>query len=251
MGRKRGQSRSAWAWALLLLLAQGAMWMAPLLGGAGPAVTVDAAAPVAEGRKLVALTFDDGPKGKWTTQLLDGLDQRGAKATFFVIGAQVADDPDKVRRMIAEGHEVGIHTYDHAAALTGLSRGDFDAQVGRTRTLLTELLGDRTFLVRPPYGAVDESVRVWADAPLVLWSVDTEDWAKMDTAQEVAWIVDEVEDGDVILMHDIFPESVEAALQAVDILRQQGFYFVTVSQLFEERGILMEKGKSYSCAPPG
>lgn len=226
------------------------MGLIPPPGGTEESVAADAAAPVEEERKLVALTFDDGPKGKWTTRLLDGLAQRGAKATFFVIGAQVADDPDKVRRMTAEGHEVGIHTYDHSAALTGLCRADFDAQVGRTRALLTELLGERNFLVRPPYGAIDESVRAWADAPLILWSVDTEDWAKMDTAQEVAWIVNEAEDGDVILMHDIFPESVEAALQAVDALHQKGFYFVTVSQLFEERGIAMEKGKSYSCAPP-
>lgn len=237
------------AWALLLLFAQGAMWLAPLLGGTETAVEADSAVVVEDGRKLVALTFDDGPKGKWTTKLLDGLGERGAKATFFVIGAQVADDPDKVRRMITEGHEVGIHTYDHAAALTDLCRADFDAQVGRTRALLTELLGERTFLVRPPYGAVDESVRAWADAPLILWSVDTEDWAKMDPAREVECILEEVEDGDIILMHDIFPESVEAALQAVDALHERGYYFVTVSRLFEERGIVLEKGKSYSCAP--
>ncbi len=249
MERRSKQIRSAWAWALLILLAQGAMWLAPLLGGTEWAVEADSALMVEEGRKLVALTFDDGPKGKWTTKLLDGLGERGAKATFFVIGAQVADDPDKVRRMIAEGHEVGIHTYDHSTALTDLCRADFDAQVGRTRTLLTELLGDRTFLVRPPYGAIDESVRTWADAPLILWSVDTEDWAKMNVEQEVACILDEVEDGDIILMHDIFPESVEAALQAVDALHERGYYFVTVSQLFEERGIAMEKGKSYSRAP--
>lgn len=244
------QNRSALVWAFLFLLAQGA-WLSPLLDRSGAVVAADSPVTVKDGCKLVALTFDDGPKGKWTTKLLDGLDERGAKATFFVIGAQVADDPDKVRRMVTEGHEVGIHTYDHKGALTDLNRVDFDAQVGRTRALLTDILGERTFLVRPPYGSIDNSVRAWADAPLILWSVDTMDWAKMDVGQEVSCILDEVEDGDIILMHDIFPESVEAALQAVDALHERGFYFVTVSRLFEERGIVLEKEKSYSCARAG
>ena len=241
--------RSALAWALLFLLAQGLGWLTPFWGS--EAVTAGVPVTLAEesGPKLVALTFDDGPKGKLTTKLLNGLDERGAKATFFVIGAQVAEDPDKVRRMTSEGHEVGIHTYDHKSALTGLSKADFDAQVGRTRNLLASILGERSFLVRPPYGAVDDSVRKWAGAPLILWSVDSEDWAKMNVEQEAAYLVETVKDGDIILMHDIFPESVEAALQVVDALHRRGFYFVTVSRLFEERGITLENGESYSKAP--
>lgn len=249
MKQETKRSRSALAWVLLFLSAQGLGWLTPFWGS--EAVTANSAATLEEecGPKLVALTFDDGPKGKWTTKLLNGLDERGAKATFFVIGAQVAEDPDKVRRMIGEGHEVGIHTYDHKSALTSLSRTDFDAQVGRTRNLLVSILGDRAFLVRPPYGAIDDSVRKWADAPLILWSVDSEDWSRMNVEQEVSYLVETVKDGDIILMHDIFPESVEAALQVVDALHAQGFYFVTVSRLFEERGITLENGESYAKAP--
>lgn len=229
---------------LILLLLAAAVTAAAPRGGS---VTTGAGAELDE-PKLVALTFDDGPKGKWTTQLLDGLAERGAKATFFLIGAQLAEDPEKAVRMVREGHQVGIHTYDHLSALTGLTRAQFDAQVDRTRQLLSGILGRDDFLLRPPYGAIDDNVRRWAQAPLVLWSVDSEDWKLQDADRVAQGILDVVEDGDIILMHDIFPESVEAALKVVDALHGQGYYFVTVSQLFEERGITLEHGTAYFSA---
>ena len=253
MKRNGNMSRSVPRALLLLLLMGGALGLF-LAGWAQRAVPADVAVPVEEtpeeGWKLVALTFDDGPKGKWTTKLLDGLAERGAKATFFVLGTQVADDPEKVCRMVREGHQVGIHCYDHLTALTDLCQADFDAQVGRTRELLCSLLGERDFCLRPPYGAIDASVRAWAQAPLVLWSVDSEDWLTRDAGTTAAYLIEEIEDGDIVLMHDIFPESVDAALQVVDALHQQGFCFVTVDQLMEERGIVMENGESYFFAHP-
>ena len=122
-------------------------------------------------QKLIALTFDDGPRRSTTTALLDGLAQRGVHATFFLIGAQVEGNEDIVRRMEAEGHQVGIHTYDHVE-LTGLNRADFDVQVGRTRDLLAGILGHRDFLLRPPYGMTDASVKAWAECPIIIWSID-------------------------------------------------------------------------------
>ena len=151
--------------------------------------------------------------------------------------------------MDAEGHQIGIHTYDHVA-LTGLNRADFDAQVGRTRRLLTGILGHDGFALRPPYGQIDAGVRANAGSPLILWSVDPEDW-DTDDAQKVArHLVSHARDGDILLLHDIFPSSVEAALLAVDQLHQRGFYFVTVDELLAQRHIQPEPGKSYRCAYP-
>ena len=97
------------------------------------------------------------------------------KATFFLIGAQIENNGDVVRRMDEEGHQIGIHTFDHVK-LTDLNRADFDAQVETTRALLKSTLGHNDFLLRPPYGMLDESVKAWAGCPIILWSIDPEDW---------------------------------------------------------------------------
>ena len=224
---------------LLLLL-----WAHPLT-----AAPVDVAQEVESGPKLVALTFDDGPKMRSTPRLLDGLDQRGVKATFFLIGQQAEEDPELVLRMARSGHQIGIHTYDHVI-LTGLNQADFDAQVGRTRQILSNLLGYDDFLLRPPYGEVDEAVKRNAGAPIILWSIDPEDWRDRNVQREVAHIVANVHDGDLILLHDIYPESVDAALQVVDQLHQAGYVFVTVEELFAARGVPLENGQVYRNCPP-
>ena len=234
---------------LLLALTLPWLWYCLLCFRANPAVPADAAAQVAQSPKLIALTFDDGPRRSTTTALLDGLAQRGVKATFFLIGKQIADNEDVVRRMDEEGHQIGIHTYDHVQ-LTGLSRADFDAQVDKTRQLLKQVLGHNDFLLRPPYGALDAGVRAMAGCPIILWSIDPEDWGDRDTAREVAHILENARDGSIILLHDIYPESVQAALQVVDELHRQGYLFVTIDQLFAARGITLRPGEDYRSAYP-
>lgn len=209
------------------------------------AVTADAAGVTEGARKLVAITFDDGPRRSSTTRLLDGLAQRGVPATFFLVGQNVEVNKDLVRRMEAEGHQVGIHTYDHASKLTGLNHADFSAQVDKTRNLLTAVLGHGGFILRPPYGMTDAGVKAWAGAPIVLWSIDPEDWKDQNADREVALITKEVRDGDIILMHDIFDPSVEAALRVVDELHRQGYLFVTIDELFTARHIALEPGMVY------
>ena len=240
-------------WLLLalcpLLLLLGHQFPSPALRTSPPATQADVAQEVSEGPKLVALTFDDGPKPKTTPKLLDGLDQRGVKATFFLIGKQVEEYPELVERMAASGHQIGIHTYDHVI-LTGLNQTDFDAQVGRTRQILYDLLGYDDFLLRPPYGESDDAVKKYADAPIILWSVDPEDWRDRNVQREVAHIVSHVQDGDLILLHDIYPESVDAALQVIDQFHQAGYVFVTVEELFAARGVTLENGEVYRNCPP-
>lgn len=195
-------------------------------------------------RPTVALTFDDGPRRSTTTALLDGLEERGVKATFFVIGEQLPGCEDILRRMDEAGHQIGIHTYDHVA-LTGLNAADFADQVDRTRAALKETLGHNDFLLRPPYGMVDAGVKKRAGCPIILWSVDPTDWDDKDTERIVDHVTSKAQDGDIILLHDIYPTSVEAALRIVDALHQRGFLFVTVAELAAQHGLTLEAGEVY------
>ena len=199
---------------------------------------------------LVALTFDDGPRLRTTGRLLDGLEQREVCATFFLVGSCVEGCEDLVRRMDAAGHQIGVHTYDHIA-VSGLSRQDFDLQVGRTRSRLADVLNSgETFWLRPPYGQFDAAAEQWADSPLVLWSVDPEDWKDQNVDRIVSAVVEHVGDGDIILLHDIYESSVEAALRCVDILLERGYCFVTVEQLMQLRDVPAECGAVYRACPP-
>ena len=204
------------------------------------------------GEKLVALTFDDGPSGANTPKLLEGLQQRGVHATFFLVGSMVENQPELAVRLVQEGHQVGIHTYNHdpSGGLRGLSEEQFDAQVGVTQRMLTALTGQTEFALRPPYGFLDEGVRRQAPGPIILWSVDPEDWKYRNTEKVTAHILSHVQDGDIVLLHDIFPTSVEAALQVVDTLQAQGWRFVTVDELFALRGVELMRGESYHNARP-
>lgn len=193
---------------------------------------------------LVALTFDDGPRSSTTGPLLDGLELREVPATFFLVGNRIPGNEDLVRRMAAEGHQIGIHTYDHVK-LKGLSRQDFDLQVGKTRVLITQLVGEGNYWLRPPYGLIDRQVENWCGGPIILWSVDPEDWKDNDIDRVVAAVAEHVSDGDIILLHDLFPSSAQAALRIVDTLLARGYCFVTVEQLMAERGITPKSGEQY------
>jgi len=197
----------------------------------------------------VALTFDDGPRAETTGRLLEGLALREVPATFFLLGHRIQGNEDLIRAMKAEGHQIGIHTYDHVL-ITQLTREEFVDQMDRTRQLLTELLGPGEYWLRPPYGLLDETAEKWADSPLILWSVDPEDWKDRDTQRIVEAATQNVKDGDIILMHDIYESSVDAALQIVDRLLDQGFCFVTVEQLMRLRGAQPEVGVRCTAFPP-
>ena len=216
-----------------------------LLPGPGPVRTAGAPAEVTlDSPPLVALTFDDGPRSSTTGPLLDGLALREVPATFFLVGSRIPGNEDLVRRMAAEGHQIGIHTYDHVE-LKGLSRQDFDLQVGKTRALITQLVEEGNYWLRPPYGLMDRQAGQWCGGPVILWSVDPEDWKDDDIDRIVAAVVEHVSDGDIILLHDLFPSSAQAALRVVDTLLARGCCFVTVEQLMAERGVTPEVGARY------
>lgn len=211
------------------------------------AAAIDNTALVEDGSKYVALTFDDGPSPRCTPQLLDGLKARNVHATFFVVGCQVVKDPDIVERMAAEGHQVGNHSYDHKE-LDKLSVREAAEDMARNDALLHRLLGAGDYWVRPPYGLLSEEERQALTVPVIGWSVDTEDWKSKNAEKILDILYRQISDGDIILLHDRYLNSVSAALQAIDHLQQQGYHFVTVSELLSLRGIEAAPGETYCYA---
>ena len=217
------------------------LWMLPLLALLAPRPALPTVPT--DGERYVALTFDDGPWPETTETLLDGLAARGAKATFFLIGEQIAGQEETVRRMAREGHQVGNHTFAHIRLDGAVSEGQRD--IARTEAALTELLGGSDYWIRPPWGSISESLAARLPVPLVYWSLDPEDWRVRDTQRVVSAILRDVKDGDIILLHDPYRTSVEAALQVVDALSAQGYRFVTVQELLERSGVTPEPGVLY------
>lgn len=194
--------------------------------------------------KYVALTFDDGPRPDTTGRLLNGLRQRGARATFFVLGSLAEWNEELVLRMAEDGHQIGQHTYSHVA-LEEQTDWMVRQELGRTEGILENILGEGDYWLRPPYGLISERQYAFASTPLITWSVDPEDWKYRDSEQITKAVLSSVQSGDVILMHDIYESSVEAALAIVDALQRQGYTFVTVRELMELYGVTPGVGELY------
>ena len=178
----------------------------------------------------VALTFDDGPHQTCTPALLNGLKQREVKATFFLMGENIAGKEPLVQRMQAEGHLIGNHGYRHIQ-MTKEEAEQACADIEQTEKLIQSITGKRPEYLRPPYGDWNEQLECRVNLTTVLWNVDSLDWKFQNTRRIVRRVEKDVKDGDIILMHDIFPTSVEAALQIVDDLQKRGYEFVTVEEL--------------------
>ncbi|MFV2174663.1 polysaccharide deacetylase family protein [Actinomadura sp. LOL_016] len=196
--------------------------------------------------KCVALTFDDGP-GPHTAGLLDLLRRTGARATFFVQGVHVPEHPAVVRRMVAEGHEIGNHTWDHPA-LTTLSRAEIRSQVERTQRAVRKAAGVSPTMLRPPYRAIDATVVEAVGMPVILWSVDPQDWRRDDVARNVKIGLRDSGRGDIVLYHDVHATTVQAMPKIVDGLQRRGFTLVTVSELFGDESL--KAGKTYTGIEP-
>lgn len=234
---------------LLALLMSVLPWVWLMAGWLRPPEGEGVAAMGGTDAPCVALTFDDGPRAETTAALLDGLAQRGVHATFFVIGSCLEGNERLLQRMAGEGHQIGIHSQNHRV-LTELGAADFCAEVDELRAALTALLGQQDFMLRPPYGLTSAAVCRRAGAPIILWAVDPEDWSDRDTGRQVELILNQVEDGDIILLHDIYASSVDTALRVVDALMAEGYCFVTVEELFAIRGVEPEDGRIYRRLPP-
>ena len=203
----------------------------------------------AVGDKYVALTFDDGPSGKYTRQLLDGLYDRGVQATFLLCGYRMKEYPDITQRIFDEGHEIGLHGYSHKTMKT-MSRRDIAQELMDSEALLPQ--GCTPAFLRPPGGCCSDAVLQVAKARnlgILSWSVDPRDWATDDTAAIETAVLKKIKDGDIVLLHDMTTSSVKAALDIVDSLLEEGFEFVTVSELARLRTVKIRGGQVYTAFP--
>ena len=199
-----------------------------------------------DGDKYVALTFDDGPSGRFTQQLLDGLLERRVKATFLLCGYRMEQFPELTQRIFSEGHEIGYHGYSHGN-MQEMSRRTIAQEIMDSQNLLPEDC-EPAFL-RPPGGCCSDGVRQVAEVRLLSilgWSVDPRDWATTDTISIERAVLRNIKDGDIILLHDMSASSVMAALDIIDSLQKEGFRFVTVSQLAAIKGETLEPGHVYT-----
>lgn len=195
-------------------------------------------------RPMVALTFDDGP-GPRTLELLEQLEQYNAHATFFMLGQKVSSYPDAVKKMKETGCELGNHSFDHTDLSTLDSAGIQD-EISKTNEGIRNITGAGATVMRPPYGAVNSTVSANAGMPMILWNIDTLDWKTRNAQSTVDAVMNKVKDGDIILMHDIHTETVDAALQLIPKLQSDGYQLVTVSELAAARGKQLLNGETYT-----
>ncbi len=195
--------------------------------------------------KYVALTFDDGPSGRYTRALLDGLATRNVKATFFLCGYRMKEYPDLTTRIHKEGHEIGLHGYSHRS-MKAMDSQTLERELADTLALLPD--GCQPLFLRPPGGLSSPAVKnaaQQADLAILEWTVDPKDWASHDAPAITAAVLSNIRSGDVILMHDMSDSSVHAALAIIDQLQKQGFQFLTAKELARRNGYTVKPGKTY------
>jgi len=194
--------------------------------------TVTDAAVMKESPK-VALTFDDGPHPKYTDALLDGLAKRNVKATFFLLGQNIEGREKTIERMAKEGHLVASHTFYHVD-ITLLTQEEACADILKTSEKIKEITGQNVEFIRPPFGNWNKELECEVMMIPIFWSLDTLDWTTGNADQIVEKVVTNVEENDIILMHDSYESTVNAALRIIDILQAQGYEFVTADALILE-----------------
>ena len=182
----------------------------------------------------IAMTFDDGPSETLTPKLLDLLAAHHIKATFFVIGENVAEHSEIVTRAAREGHEIGNHSWSHPN-FGKMSDDSVRSQLRRTDDAIRSATGSRPTLMRPPYGSITPREKHWIHDEfgyrVILWDVDPLDWKRPGPPVVRNRILKETQPGSIVLSHDIHPGTIEAMPSTLDALEAKGFKFVTVSEL--------------------
>lgn len=198
------------------------------------------------GKKLIALTFDDGPNYN-TSKIIDVLNKYDIKATFFVLGNRAINNKDILKKMVDSGMEIGNHTYNHLL-LTKYDEDKIRSEIEDTSDVIYSATNKRPNLLRPSYGSVNNKIKKVANMPIIIWDIDTLDWKYHNSKRITSRVVNKVRDGDIILMHDIYSASLNALGNIIPILKDNGYEFVTVNELFYYKGISLENGKVYGYA---
>ncbi len=201
-------------------------------------------------KPMIALTFDDGPS-KYTWDIVDVLKNHNARATFFLLGSRVATHQAAIDNVLAYHNEIASHTFAHKN-LTKLTESEAVEQVRLVDEALQQQHSYTPALLRLPYGAKNEQVQEILKAegkPIIGWSVDPYDWKVKNKEKVVNHILNSVQDGDIVLMHDIYGPTAEAVAELVPALQERGYQLVTVSELFQFRGVSPQPGQYYRSLP--
>ncbi|WP_239648576.1 polysaccharide deacetylase family protein [Nocardiopsis chromatogenes] len=246
--RTPGRIRVLASSACLMLAATG-LTVGPAAANASaspaPAASSASAAVDCDAVPCVALTYDDGP-GPYTDELLDTLAAEEVRATFFVVGENAQSSPEPVARTASEGHEVGNHSWAHDD-LTEKTGPEVARDLERASLAITGATGSWPDLMRPPYGAVSETSLAHTYYPAILWDVDSRDWTGLDSDEIVDSTMSQVSPGSIVLMHDSIAPTVEAAPELIRRLRDEGYHFVTVSEILDNTAL--EDGTPYRRRP--
>lgn len=199
-------------------------------------------------KPMVALTFDDGPQPSVGNRIMDTLAQYGGKATFFMVGERVAAHAEEVQRMVREGHEVANHSMNHKY-FQKLGAADIQAQVRQANDAIEKACGVRPVLMRLPGGNYNSTVKANVNMPMIQWTIDTLDWKTKNADKTVQAVLSKVKDGDIVLMHELYRQSGDAAVRLIPELVNRGFQLVTVSEMAAAKGKTLEPGKLYSSLP--
>lgn len=206
--------------------------------GASDPKEIDVDAP------MVALTFDDGPNPEYTHRVLNALKDNYSHATFFVVGTNAEKYPEVLRDIAASGNEIGNHTYSHAN-LTDVDSIHVEEEIEKVNRAVKKATGESATVIRPPYGAYNDDVLEQLQMPVILWDLDTEDWDSRNAQVIVDRIIANVEDGDIILMHDIYESTAEAVELLLPRLKEMGYQVVSVSEMAMYKGKELELHKAY------
>ena len=198
-------------------------------------------------KPMVALTYDDGPNYKVTSQILDLLEEYDSAATFFVVGCRVGNSHDQgcVERAVQMGCDIGNHTYTHQYELPDLSVSDMKDELGKCEDAVKTVAPEYQMqFMRPTAGALDDTVKENVPYAIITWSLDTLDWSTRDSSAIYDQVISSIQDGDIILMHDLYEESYEATARLIPDLRDR-YQFVSVSELLEYKGDDITIGRVY------
>ena len=199
--------------------------------------------------KLVCFTFDDGPYAPVTNKILDSLEKYNGRATFFVVGDRADTYSDEIIRASKMGCEIGTHTYSHVN-LNSLSVPEMQEEIKKSCDAISKYTGKNIKVLRPPEGAANDTVKANVGMPMVLWSVDSRDWDYRNADKDYKTVMDNVFDGSIVLMHDLYPATADAVARLIPELAKQGYKFVTFSELMKIRGVDVEPGEKYFSATP-
>lgn len=194
-------------------------------------------------KKTIAFSFDDGPSD-YDFELIQALEDSHSKATFFVVGNRLANFPKVVERLANSEMEVGNHTYDHKS-LSKMSTEKVIEEITKTNDRYRDMTGKELSLLRPSYGAVNKRVLLNVGMPVILWSIDTEDWKSRNAEKVTSVILDNVQDGDIVLMHSLYSSTVEAVRMTLKELYKQGYQITSVGELAKLKGRNLAIGSSY------